>query len=55
MFRSSTNVTVMFAYPSLTRAVISSMPLTEAIASSSGMTTWDVTSSGEAPAGRPGH
>ena len=39
MLRSSTKVTVMLAYPSLTRACISSMPLTEAMASSSGITT----------------
>src|SRR5258708_27532624 len=49
MLRSSTKVTVILAVPSVTRAWIASMPLTEAMASSSGITTCEVTSSGEAP------
>gem|GEM_PF-4684079 len=39
----------MFALPSLTLARSSSMPLTEAMASSSGITTCEVISSGLAP------
>jgi len=52
MSRSSTKVTMRLALPSVIMARISSMPLTEAMASSSGITTCETSSSGLAPGRR---
>src|SRR5260370_2879375 len=52
MSRSSTKVQVMSAKPSKDQTLISSMPLTEEMASSSGKTTPVTTSSGVAPGRR---
>src|SRR2546425_13271708 len=52
MSRSSTKVQVINAKPSKDQTLISSMPLTEDMASSSGKTTPVTTSSGVAPGSR---